>query len=104
MNADTWVALAVGLCTVAGMILAATWRMSSQFTQAVTTFHVTDQTRAGDIARLSTAIERLDLTVAGIAADRATATALERRVSRLEQWYDELRRGDGIITARNSGT
>ncbi len=46
---------------------------------------------------MNVAIEKIEIAVASIAVDRERATSLERRVAKLETWYDELRRGVGKI-------
>lgn len=104
MPVEGWIALVFGLTTLVGAILAATWKLSGQFNAAIAEFKTVDSSRASDIHRLNVAVEKIEVAVSAIAIDRERATSLERRVSKLEQWYDELRRGVGEIRPAGSRT
>lgn len=104
MPAEAWVALVLGVTTIIGTIISAAGYIASKFTQAVTRFEVNDSTRASEISRINTVVEKIEITVSQIAVDRANSAALERRVATLERWYDELRRGVGRIEAIPSET
>lgn len=98
MTVEAWVALAMGIVTTVGSVLAAVAFLSTQFTRAITRFEVVDTARSNEISRLNVAVEKIEVAVNAIAVDRERAAGLDRRVAKLEQWYDELRRGVGKIT------
>jgi hypothetical protein len=83
MPAEAWVALILGLLGIMGTLIATTWYLSGRLS-------IMDGMKAS--------IDKLELVVASIAVDRERSAALERRVGKLEQWYDELRRGIGKIS------
>ena len=77
MPAEAWIALVLGLIGIMGSLLLTTWYLAG---------------------RLSV----MDGMKASIAVDRERSAALERRTAKLEQWYDELRRGIGRIDTRQT--
>lgn len=87
MPAEAWIALVLGLIGIMGSLLLTTWYLAGRLS-------VMDGMKAS--------IDRLETVVASIAVDRERSAALERRVGKLEQWYDELRRGVGRIDTRQA--
>jgi hypothetical protein len=86
MPAEAWVALAVGSVGIIVSIIGATWYLSARLSS-----------QDSKMNNMGNVIEKMELVVAAIAVDRERAAAMERRMLKLEQWYDELRRGDGFI-------
>ncbi len=93
MPVEAWIALAAIVLTIVG----ASWRLSWQMSKSLTMFTTIGTQQAVEINRMNVAIEKIEIAVASIAVDRERATSLERRVAKLEIWYDELRRGVGKI-------
>jgi hypothetical protein len=82
MPAEAWVALVLGILAIIGTLVTTTWYLSG---------------RLSVVDGMKGSIDELKVAVSQIAVDRERGSALERRVSKLEQWYDELRRGVGRI-------
>ena len=82
MPAEAWVALILGIVGIVGTLIATTWYLAGRLS-------VMDNMKAS--------IDKLEVVVASIAVDRERMAGLERRTSKLEEWYDELRRGVGKI-------
>jgi predicted metal-dependent hydrolase len=94
MPAEAWVALVLGVLGIIGTMLTCAWylsaKLSKQDVEMVTV-------RAAQL-RMIAAIEKLESVVASIAVDRERMATFDRRLTKLEQWYDELRRGVGKIS------
>ncbi len=82
MPAEAWVALVLGIVGIMGTLIATTWYLAG---------------RLSVMDGMKVSIDKLETVVASIAVDRERTAGLERRLLKLEQWYDELRRGVGKI-------
>lgn len=103
MTPEAWVALFIGLATIALTVWGAAWYMGNLVGKSVTKFESIGERQAGEITEMKTAIERLEDKVGTIAVDRERANGLERRIATLERWYDELRHGQGFIRVQETG-
>ena len=97
MPAEAWVALAMGLLAILGTLITAVWYLATLVGKSLTRFELIGGHHALEINRMNVTVEKIEVTIAEIAVDRERATSVERRVARLEQWYDDLRRGRGLI-------
>jgi hypothetical protein len=105
MNAEAWVALGIGITTIVGTIIWAVVMLSLKIGSMIASFEIIGKQQTIEITSLKIVSEKIDQRVEGleirmetIAVDRERAAGLEKRVSKLETWYDELRRGIGVIT------
>jgi len=104
MNPEAWVALGIGITTVVGAVVWAVVMLSVKLGQVLTSFQLIGEQQTRELTALKTVSEKIDqrvesleIRMESLAVDRERATGLDRRVGKLEQWYDELRRGIGII-------
>lgn len=86
MPAEAWVALVLGILGIVGSIGTTGWYLGSKLSRQDT-----------EMSGIKNAVEKIEVVISSIAVDRERASSLERRISKLEQWYDELRRGVGKI-------
>jgi hypothetical protein len=93
MPAEAWVALVLGVLGIMGSIGVTAWYLGSMLSKQDT-----------EMSGIKTAIDKIEVVISSIAVDRDRAASLERRVAKLEQWYDELRRGVGRIVTEPSRT
>lgn len=98
MPVEAWIGLAGIIVTVLAGAAGVIYRLSS----ATTEFKLIGEQQAREITKITQAIDKLELVVSAIAVDRERAAGTERRVEKLEKWYDELRRGIGVITNKAS--
>jgi hypothetical protein len=93
MTAEAWIALGVGIVGVVGPMLAVSWHLSGKMSKqdAVLT------TQSAEMDEMQQVLKEMSTAVSAIAVDRVRAEQLTARVGRLENWYDELRRGIGVI-------
>jgi len=87
MPAEAWVALILGILGIVATLVTTTWYLAG---------------RLSVMDGMKESIDSLEAVVSSIAVDRERSAALERRVGKLEQWYDELRRGIGRIDTRQA--
>jgi hypothetical protein len=92
--AEAWVGMAAILLTLMTGAVSVIYRLSS----ATTEFKLIGQQQAREISKITESVEKMEVAVVAIAVDRERAAMLERRVEKLERWYDELRRGIGVIS------
>lgn len=93
MPAEAWVGVAAVIVTLLVTGSGVIYWISS----ATTEFKLIGQQQAGEIGKINQSLEKLEVVVTQIAVDREARAALERRIAQLEKWYDELRRGIGVI-------
>jgi hypothetical protein len=86
MPAEAWVALVVGILGIVGTVIGVAWYLGGKLSNQDLKMNGMEKT-----------IDKIEVIISAIAVDRERATSLERRVSKLELWYDELRRGVGRI-------
>ena len=97
MSSEAWVALGIGLAGTIITVLSAVWYIASLLSRSLTRFEIIGVQQATEISRMNLAIEKIETTMASVAVDRERAAGMERRITILERWYDELRRGIGRI-------
>ena len=86
MPAEAWIALALGIVGIVGTLLTATWYLGSKLSKQDT-----------EMGGMKKAIDKIEAVISAIAVDRVRADLIDKRVARLEEQYDELRRGVGKI-------
>ena len=86
MPAEAWIALVLGIVGIVGTLLTATWYLGGKLSKQDT-----------EMGGMKKAIDKIEIVISAIAVDRIRADLIDKRVSRLEQQYDELRRGVGKI-------
>ena len=84
--AEAWIALALGVLGITGTIITAAWYLSSKLSK-----------QDVNMVNMQVSIDKIEIVIEALAVDRDRASALDRRVAKLEGWYDELRRGIGRI-------
>lgn len=87
MPAEAWIALVLGIVGIIGTLLTVTWYLGGKLSKQDT-----------EMSGIKVAVEKIETIISSIAVDRERMAGLERRTSKLEQWYDELRRGVGRIS------
>ena len=86
MPAEAWIALVLGIVGIVGTVIGVAWYLGGKLSGQ-------DMEMRG----MKTAIDKIEIVISAIAVDRVRADIIDRRVARLEQQYDELRRGVGKI-------
>lgn len=86
MPAEAWVALILGIVGIIGSVFTASWYLSGKLARQDT-----------DMNGIKRSLEKIENVMEAIAVDRDRAARLEARMIKVEQWYDELRRGEGFI-------
>jgi predicted metal-dependent hydrolase len=94
MPAEAWVALILGVVGIIGTMLTCAWYLSGKLSRQDAEMVGMRAAQAAIVA----ALEKLEIVVASIAVDRERMATFDRRLTKLEQWYDELRRGVGKIS------
>ena len=86
MPAEAWIALVLGIVGIVGTVIGVAWYLGGKLSGQDTEMH-----------GMKKAIDKIEIVISAIAVDRVRADLIDKRVSRLEQQYDELRRGVGKI-------
>ena len=86
MPAEAWIALVLGIVGIVGTVIGVAWYLGGKLSGQDT-----------EMRGMKTAIDKIEVVISAIAVDRIRADLIDKRVSRLEQQYDELRRGVGKI-------
>lgn len=87
MPAEAWVALILGIAGIIATVITVAYYLGGKLSR-----------QDVEMSGIKTAVEKIEVVISSIAVDRERMSAMERRVAKLEQWYDELRRGVGKIT------
>ena len=86
MPAEAWVALVLGIVGIVGTIIGVAWYLGGKLSGQDMEMH-----------GMKKAIDKIEAVISAIAVDRVRADLIDKRVARLEEQYDELRRGVGRI-------
>jgi hypothetical protein len=94
MPAEAWVALTLGIASIVGTMVTCAWYLSGKMSRQDTEMI---GVRAAQVT-IGNTLEKIEAVIASIAVDRERMATFDRRLTKVEQWYDELRRGVGKIS------
>lgn len=93
MPAEAWVALGIGLATIivslVGSIIAAGWKLSGQFSRAVTRFELIGETQAKELKEVKDAVVKFGDVVSLVAVQKEEIRSLRETEAQNTRRTDE---------------